>query len=210
MADETLKWRLLLQDRVSPGAKSARDSLKAFRGELRRAQQSAARDAARAQRDAARAAAQNARRMQENTRLLAQGTRTGLGLLGGLAVGAASALAGVVSSFAEVGVAAARSVVEVAAFRESSLVALEAVLGSSQAAGRQFRNAITVANQTPLDTQDIVAQTAAFAIAGFQEREIAPLVAASADLGAAFGQRSSEGFSFALSQIRAAGQLQGQ
>ena len=210
MADETLKWRLLLQDRVSPGAKSARDSLKAFRGELRRAQQSAARDAARAQRDAARAAAQNARRMQENTRLLAQGTRTGLGLLGGLAVGAASALAGVVSSFGEVGLAATRSVVEVAAFRESSLVALEAVLGSSQAAGRQFRNAITVANQTPLDTQDIVAQTAAFAIAGFQEREIAPLVAASADLGAAFGQRSSEGFSFALSQIRAAGQLQGQ
>ena len=41
---------------------------------------------------------------------------------------AAAALAGVVGSFAEVGVAAARSVVEIAAFRESSLVALEAVL----------------------------------------------------------------------------------
>lgn len=199
-----------MRDAVSAPARRARDSLKAYRSELRRAQQSAARDAARAQRDAARAAAQNARRMQENTRLLAQGTRTGLGLLGGLAVGAASALAGVVSSFGEVGLAAARSVVEVAAFRESSLVALGAVLGSSQAAGRQFRNAIAIANQTPLDTQEIVAQTAAFAVAGFQEREIAPLVAASADLGAAFGQRSSEGFAFALAQIRAAGQLQGQ
>lgn len=210
MADETLRWRLLLRDGVSGPAKRARDSLKAYRQELRRAQQSAARDAARAQRDAARAAAQNARRMQENTRLLAQGTRTGLGLLGGLAVGAASALAGVVGSFAEVGVAAARSVVEIAAFRESSLVALEAVLGSSEAAGRQFRNAITVANQTPLDTQDIIQQTAGFAIAGFAEREIQPLVAASADLGAAFGQRSQEGFAFALSQIRAAGQFQGQ
>lgn len=210
MADETVRWRLLLRDGVSGPAKRARDSLRAYRQELRRAQQSAARDAARAQRDAARAAAANARRMQENTRLLAQGTRTGLGLLGGLAVGAAAALGGVVASFAEVGVAAARSVVEIAAFRESSLVALEAVLGSSAAAGRQFRNAITIANQTPLDTQDIIQQTAGFAIAGFAEREIQPLVAASADLGAAFGQRSQEGFAFALSQIRAAGQLQGQ
>lgn len=210
MADETLRWRLLLRDGVSGPAKRARDSLKAYRAELRRAQQSAARDAARAQRDAARQAAANARRMQENQRLLAQGTRQGLGLLGGLAVGAAAALAGVVGSFAEVGVAAARSVVEIAAFRESSLVALEAVLGSSEAAGRQFRNAITIANQTPLDTQDIIQQTAGFAIAGFAEREIQPLVAASADLGAAFGQRSQEGFAFALSQIRAAGQLQGQ
>jgi len=210
VADETLRWRLLLRDGVSPAAKRARDSLRAYRAELTRLQRTAARDAARAQRDAARQAAANARRAQENTRLLAQGTRTGLGLLGGLAVGAASALAGVVGSFAEVGVAAARSVVEIAAFRESSLTALEAVLGSSQAAGRQFRNAITIANQTPLDTQDIIQQTAGFAIAGFAEREIQPLIAASADLGAAFGQRSQEGFSFALSQIRAAGQLQGQ
>jgi hypothetical protein len=210
VADETLRWRLLLRDGVSPGAKRARDSLRAYRAELTRLQRTAARDAARAQRDAARQAAANARRAQENTRLLAQGTRTGLGLLGGLAVGAASALAGVVGSFAEVGAAAARSVVEIASFRESSLTALEAVLGSSQAAGRQFRNAITIANQTPLDTQDIIQQTAGFAIAGFAEREIQPLIAASADLGAAFGQRSQEGFSFALSQIRAAGQLQGQ
>lgn len=210
MADETLNWRLRLRDAVSAPARRARDSLRAYRAELRRTQQQAARDAARAQRDAARAAAQNARRMQENTRLLAAGTRQGLGMLGGLAVGAASALAGVVGSFAEVGVAAARSVVEIAAFRESSLVALEAVLGSSQAAGRQFRNAITIANQTPLDTQDIIQQTAAFAVAGFAEREIQPLVAASADLGAAFGQQSQEGFAYALAQIRAAGQLQGQ
>lgn len=126
-------------------------------------------------------------------------------LAGVLAIGA-----GIASTFAEVGLSAARAVVEVASFRESSLVALEAVLGSSQAAGRQFRNAVTVANQTPLDTQDVIAQTQSFAIAGFGEREIAPLVAASADLGAAFGQRSSEGFALALSQIRAAGRLQGQ
>lgn len=133
-----------------------------------------------------------------------------LGTVGGVALGAVAALAGIATAFAGVSLSAAQAVIEVAAFRESSLVALEAVLGSSQAAGRQFRNAITVANQTPLDTQDVIRQTQSFAIAGFGEREIAPLVAASADLGAAFGQRSSEGFALALSQIRAAGRLQGQ
>lgn len=135
---------------------------------------------------------------------------SGLGALGSVALGATAALAGVATAFAGIGLSAGRAVIEVAAFRESSLVALEAVLGSSEAAGRQFRNAITVANQTPLDTRDVIAQTQSFAVAGFGEREIAPLIAASADLGAAFGQRSSEGFALALSQIRSAGRLQGQ
>jgi hypothetical protein len=133
-----------------------------------------------------------------------------LGTVGGVALGAVAALAGIATAFAGVGYSAAAAVIEVAAFRESSLVALTAVLGSSQAAGRQFRNAVTVANQTPLDTRDVIAQTQSFAVAGFGEREIAPLIAASADLGAAFGQRSSEGFALALSQIRSAGRLQGQ
>lgn len=200
MADETLRWRLLLRDGVSGPAKRARDSLKAYRAELRRAQQSAARDAA-------RASAQNARRMQENVRLVAAGTRQGLGMLGGLAVGAVAALGGVVASFAEVGLSAARSVVEIAAFRESSLAALETVMGSSDAAGRSFRNAMVMANQTPADTRDVIAQYQRFAVAGFAEREIAPLVAASADLGAAFGATASDSFALVTSQMRAAGKM---
>lgn len=164
-----------------------------------------------------RLAAQQRRATERNAAATAQAqARTrelGLSVLGGFggaALGVVTALAGIATGFAGIGLAAAGAVVEVASFRESSLVALEAVLGSSQAAGRQFRNAITVANQTPLDTQDVIQQTQSFAIAGFGEREIAPLIAASADLGAAFGQRSSEGFALALSQIRAAGRLQGQ
>lgn len=159
---------------------------------------------------AARASAANARSAQEGQRAVSRSFTDSLGTLGRVGLGIAGIAAGIVGSFAGIGAEVARTVVQVAAFRESSLVALEAVLGSSAAAGRQFRNAIVVANQTPLDTQDIIAQTQSFAIAGFSEREIQPLVAASADLGAAFGQRSSEGFSYALSQIRAAGQLQGQ
>ena len=196
MANETLKWRLLLQDSVSPGAKSARDSLKAFRGEL-----------ARVGRDQARAASQNARRMQENQRLLAAGTRQGLGLLGGLAIGAVGALAGIVEAFGGMGLAAARGVIEIAAFRESSLAALETVMGSSDAAGRSFRNAMVMANQTPADTADVVANFQRFAVAGFAEREIAPLVAATADIGAAFGTTASDSFALVTSQMRAAGKM---
>ncbi len=196
MANETLKWRLLLQDSVSPGAKSARDSLKAFRGEL-----------ARVGRDQARAASQNARRMQENQRLLAAGTRQGLSLLGGLAGGAATMLAGVAASFAGMGVAAARGVVEIAAFRESSLAALETVMGSSEAARRSFSNAMIMANQTPLDTADVVGNYQRFAVAGFAEREIAPLVAATSDIGAAFGTTASDSFALVTSQMRAAGKM---
>lgn len=196
MANETLKWRLLLQDSVSPGAKSARDSLKAFRGEL-----------ARVGRDQARAASQNARRMQENQRLLAAGTRTGLGLLGGLAVGAVGALAGIVEAFGGMGVAAARGVIEIAAFREGSLAALETVMGSSEAAGRSFRNAMVMANQTPADTAEVVGNFQRFAVAGFAEREIAPLVAAAADLSAAFGTTAGDSFALVASQMRAADRM---
>lgn len=239
MGNETLQWRLRLRDDTSQPARRAAGGLRTYRAELARLQRQQERAAqtvarrnaqafARDQRDAARAVARQQRTAQQQARVAQQSaTRNaatfargqaamrssmveGLGILGGLGLAAAGVVAGIAESFASVGVAAARSVIEIAAFRESSLTSLRAVLGSSEAAGRQFRNAITIANQTPLDTQDVIAQTASFAIAGFQEREIQPLVAASADLGAAFGQRASEGFSFALSQIRAAGQLQGQ
>lgn len=168
-------------------------------------------------RETARLSAQQRRATERNASAAAQaqGRSRALGLqvlgsVGGAALGAVAALAGIATGFAGIGIAAAGAVVEVASFRESSLVALEAVLGSAGAAGRSFRSAVTVANQTPLDTQQVIQQTQSFAVAGFGEREIAPLVAASADLGAAFGQRSSEGFALALSQIRAAGRLQGQ
>lgn len=196
MADETLRWKLLLRDSVSPGAKSARDALVGFRGEL-----------ARVGREQARLAALNLRRSRENAQLLAAGTRQGISLLGGLAVGAASMLAGVAASFAGMGFAAARGVVEIAAFRESSLAALETVMGSSEAARRSFSNAMIMANQTPLDTADVVGNYQRFAVAGFAEREIAPLVAATSDIGAAFGTTASDSFALVTSQMRAAGKM---
>lgn len=120
---------------------------------------------------------------------------------GAVAIGALAAAAAV----GRIGFAVGRNVIELAAFRESSLAALETVMGSSEAAGRAFGNAITMANQTPLDTRDVVSQYQRFAVAGFSEREIAPLVAASADLGSAFGRGASDSFALVASQVRSAG-----
>lgn len=153
---------------------------------------------------------QQGRIMQRNQQSMQRGFNGGVALLGGIAAAAATAVAGLTLAFGGLVARIAQSVVEIAAFRESSLTALRVVLGSSQAAGRSFRNAMRIANETPLDTADVIRQQQALAVAGFSEREITPLLAASADLGSAFGDRAAEGFSFAVAQIRAAGRLQGQ
>ncbi len=105
------------------------------------------------------------------------------------------------------GVSLTRAGIDLAAFREGQLMALETTLGSSEAALRSFNNAIAIANQTPLDTRDVVAQTQRFVVGGFGERELAPLLAASSDLAAAFGQQASDSFSLVVSQMRAAGRM---
>ena len=200
----------------------------------RRAQADRARQAAAQQRSAQRVARLNAqafrrdeamrtrgRRLDELSGRIAErinrqrvigndGVRGGLALLGGVGLAAGAAVASLAVQFGGLVTQIARSVVEIAAFRESSLTALRVVLGSSEAAGRSFRNAMRIANETPLDTADVIRQQQALAVAGFNERELTPLLAASADLGAAFGDRSAEGFSYAIAQIRAAGRLQGQ
>ena len=114
------------------------------------------------------------------------------------------------SAAATAAIGAGRYAVELASFREGSLTSLSATLGSDEAALRSFNNALTIANQTPLDTRQVVGAQVQLATAGFNEREITPLLGASADLGAAFGARASEGFTLAIGQVRGAGQLQGQ
>lgn len=182
--------------------RAARLNAQAFRRDERMRMQHAARGE--------RMQAQQARTIQRNQRAVSGSVTSGLGLLGGIGVAAAAMVAGLALQFGSLAASIAASVVEIAAFRESSLTALRVVLGSSEGAGRSFRNAMQIANQTPLDTADVIRQQQSLAVAGFSERELTPLLAASADLGSAFGARSAEGFSYAIAQIRAAGQLQGQ
>lgn len=231
---ERLVWKLVLEDKFSKPtskaqraveqyqramAKAARDQGRAeaqmIRGQQRYYQQ-LSRLTARAQRDQARhdrarvAAAQ--RTARQNRTIVARNAqaesntfRGMVSTLGGFGLTAVGIVAGIASSFAGIGFSAASAVVQIAAFRESSIASLEAVTGSSEQASRMFRNAMTVANQTPLDTRDVVAMQSRFAVAGFNERETGVLTAASTDLSAAFGQARADSFALVAAQLRASG-----
>lgn len=108
------------------------------------------------------------------------------------------------SAIVRMGFAFGRNTVEMLSFRESSLAAMEAVTGSSDEAGRSFRNSMTMANQTPLDTRDVVGAQTRFAVAGFSERERTPLIGAMSDLQSALGTTAGNSFSLVVSQMRAA------
>lgn len=97
-----------------------------------------------------------------------------------------------------------RSTIELMSFRESSIAAMEAVTGSSEEAGRSFRNAMAMANQTPLDTRDVVGAQTRFAVAGFSERERTPLIGAMSDLQSAIGTTAGNSFALVVSQMRSA------
>jgi len=114
---------------------------------------------------------------------------------------------GAVRAVGRISMALGESVVSLASFRESSLTALEAVTGSAETAGRSFRNSLVIANQTPGDTQDVAAMSQRFMVAGFSERETTPMLAASADLSAAFGRQQADSFALVASQMRAAGRM---
>lgn len=154
-----------------------------------------------------RAAAQQQRARSRASH--AQGTAL-LGVLGGAAgivAGLGAAALGAATAFADIGFSAAQAGIRVMAFRESTLGALTAVTGSAADAGRTFQNAITVANQTPLDTTDTVAALTQLRVAGFSERDAAPLLAAFADISAARGNEAGQAFQRVAAQIRGLGRV---
>ena len=134
----------------------------------------------------------------------------GLSSLGAVAGGWGAVIAGATAAATAIGgisYALGRNVVEMAAFREATLSSLETVMGSSEAAGRTFRNAMTIAGQTPLDTADVVGMADRFAVAGFAENQLEPLLAAAADISAARGTVAADGFALVVSQMRAADRM---
>ena len=134
----------------------------------------------------------------------------GLSSLGAVAGGWGAVIAGATAAATAIGgisYALGRNVVEMAAFREATLSSLETVMRSSEAAGRTFRNAMTIAGQTPLDTADVVGMADRFAVAGFAETQLEPLIAAAADISAARGTVAADGFALVVSQMRAADRM---
>ncbi len=104
----------------------------------------------------------------------------------------ASAGAQVVATFGQIAYSAQAAYLSVASFRQDSITSLQTVLGNNAAAQRTFANALVMANQTPLDPQDVIGTFTNLAVGGFTERELAPLTAAAADIQAARGQAASD------------------
>jgi len=215
----TLIWTLQLVDRISAPARAAMRALAGVRGQLedaRRAMGRPMRDPFTGQFTASASARLG--RLAQGVRRLGQSVAaSGPALmgLGGMVAGAGLAAGAGAYAFG-------RSVVDLASFQQSSITSLSATVGRTEAAAaglsgqaaeayrtatamRMFRNAIALANQTPLDTRDAVESMTALANAGFSERAITPLLASAADLGSAFGSQAQQGFIFAIGQIRSKG-----
>lgn len=216
---DTLSWTLKLVDQISPSAKAAMRALAGVKGQLevvRRAMGRPMRDPFTGQFTAS--AATRLGRFTQGVRGLGQSVAaSGPALLGlgGMVAGAGLAAGAGAYAFG-------RSVVDLASFQQSSITSLSATVGRTEAAAaglsgqaaeayrtatamRMFRNAIQMANQTPLDTRQAVESMTALANAGFSEQAINPLLAAAADLGSAFGSQAQQGFIFAIGQIRSKG-----
>lgn len=120
----------------------------------------------------------------------------------------ASAGAQVVATFGQIAYSAQAAYLSVASFRQDSITSLQTVLGNNAAAQRTFANALVMANQTPLDPQDVIGTFTNLAVGGFTERELAPLTAAAADIQAARGQAASDALVRVFSQMRGLGRVQ--
>jgi hypothetical protein len=113
----------------------------------------------------------------------------------------------VAAGFGRIAYEAGGAYLSIARFREDSLTSMSTLLGSQAAAGRSFGNALLMANQTPLDPQDVIGMFTSFSAGGFGERELAPLAAAAADIQAARGQAASDSLVRVLTQIRGLGRV---
>lgn len=228
------RFDVILGDKVSPGARSGAASIAALQKQLRGLNADARSSSAQLARWGVRvradyAAQARALRSLDNTTgtigragymsfsQWGAGTRVattqtaelserfaGLGgALGTLAAGTAAAAAG----FGRIAYEASGAYLSVARFREDSITSLRTVLGSEAAAGRTFGNALIMANQTPLDPQDVISSFTSFAVGGFGERELAPLAAAVADIQAARGNAAADSLTRVLTQIRGLGRV---
>lgn len=137
-----------------------------------------------------------------------------LGTFGRFGV-AAAGLAAVASTAADVAGAMGRityaaggAYLSIASFRQDSITGLTTVLGNQEAAGRAFRRALVVANETPLDPQDVIGMFSSFAVGGFTEGQLEPLARAAADIQAARGTTARDSLVRVLQQIRGLGRVQ--
>lgn len=229
MAIEGLKWVMDLMDRTSGPARRVVASLNAVRvaqDSVRTAASRAARtpdplaalDRATGQRRAQRQR-QLGRELEAFARQQGQASSSS-GLFGSVLSGVGSVLMTVgaaaiaaAGAIAGVGASAARSVVELGGFQESTIVSMQTLLGSRGAANAEFSSALRIARLTPFDTRNVVSMRRQLLGAGFRDtRERDVMTGVLADLSAMTPEDSGimQRLGLAVGQIRGAGRLRGQ
>lgn len=128
------------------------------------------------------------------------------------AVAAVAALTAGIGFLAAKGIASfAKFAVEVGAFRETTMVTLEAMLGTASAADSVYESAKRMAATTPFATKDVITQYKQLLALGFKQSELERTFRAIGNLAAVRGDPAIMGqITLAMGQIRAAGRLMGQ
>lgn len=135
----------------------------------------------------------------------------------GLAAGLAAVVAAALAAGAALGALGAKGVyafaswaVEVGAFRETTMVTLEAMLKSKTAAEEVYASAKKMAATTPFATKDVVEQYKQLLALGFKQQELERTFRAVGNLAAVRGDPQIMGqLTLVMGQIRAAGKLMG-
>lgn len=131
-------------------------------------------------------------------------------LLGTAAMGAAAVAAAVGAAALGLGVAGGKFVLQAAVFKEDSLAAFEAILGSKSEADKVMAMATKFAAKTPFKTGEVVDMAKALATRGFKADELEKLMMGAGDVGALLGMEKMDSVINALGKMRAGGKLTGE
>jgi hypothetical protein len=175
MASRKLTWEFELLDRVSGPARKLRISLEGVDGALERVGQSS-------------------RRAEKGTESF--GTRLNAVLeLGKKAFEVAEGVG-------HIGLSIAEAAVDAASFKEETVVALGTILGSADRAGKVLKSTIALAAHLPIETEAAINATTKLALAGYSQKELAPLTIAASDVKAFNPGRGEEAMELFLRQIQ--------
>lgn len=124
------------------------------------------------------------------------------------ALGAVGAVAAVASAVAAISVQFVRALVSVQAFRESTMGAFKALLGSASAADKAFKETIKTADQIGISYQEALGGVNKLIAKGFKADQAQELVKAMADLRAVVPDANIGNLLLAITQIKSKGVLQ--
>jgi hypothetical protein len=109
------------------------------------------------------------------------------GAVFGAVEGIGSAIAGAAGGAAKIAYSFGKAAVEAASYRETSMIALKVLTGSAEQAERMWGWGVKFAAVTPFETRETLEWMKDLTTGGFKENEVAVIMQAVGDLGAAKG-----------------------